>query len=421
MDAITLDRQVVELGVRAKAASHKLAMLSADVKNAALKAISDALLDRCSEIKSANQSDIVEGREKGLSEALLDRLTLNDSRIHSMADGLLDIAALPDPIGHVIDGSRRPNGLEIQRVRVPLGVLGIIYESRPNVTIDAAGLCIKSGNAVILRGGSEALRSNKALVQILTDAGASAGLPPDAVQLIENPDRFAAITLMRLEGLVDALIPRGGERLKNSVLENARVPVLTSLGGNCHTYIDADADIAMASDIAYNAKVSRPSVCNAMETLLVHADAAETLLPILFERYSSAKVEIRGCERTQAIYSDVKPAVEKDWDTEYLALILAVRVVDSLEEAIAHINQYGTGHSEAIVTNNYEAAQRFINEVDAACVYVNASTRFTDGSEFGMGAEVAISTQKLHARGPIGLNELTTYKTIIRGSGQIRL
>jgi glutamate-5-semialdehyde dehydrogenase len=359
-------------------------------------------------------------RERGLSETLLDRLTLNDARIQGMADGLRQVAALPDPVGQILSGGRLANGLEMQRVRVPLGVIGIIYESRPNVTADAASLCLKAGNAVILRGGSEAIRSNTVLARLLATAGERAGLPAHALQFIETTDREAAVALMRAEGLVDLLIPRGGERLKKSILANATVPVLASLGGNCHTFVDADADLAMAAAIAFNAKVSRPSVCNAMETLLVHSAIADALLPDLCARYSRAGVELHGDARVRARFPAALAADESDWATEFLAPVLAIRVVDSLDAAIDHIARYGTGHSEAIVTESYPNSERFIREIDAACVYVNASTRFTDGYEFGMGAEVGISTAKLHARGPVGLQELTTYKTILRGSGQIR-
>lgn len=416
-----MNETVLNQARQARIASRMLAGLSTDTKNAALEAVADALAVQTPAILDANACDLAAGRERGLSEALLDRLMLDARRIELMADGLRQIAALPDPVGQIIDGSRRPNGLELQRVRVPLGVIGVIYESRPNVTVDAAGLCVKSGNAALLRGGSEAIRSNLALARVCGIAGEKAGLPADSIQLIGTTDRDAALTLMQAEGLVDVLIPRGGETLKKSVLDNARVPVLTSLGGNCHIYVDALADIDMASEIAFNAKVSRPSVCNAMETLLVHSARAADLLPSLGRRLVEAGVEIRGCERTCALIAAAHAADEEDWATEYHALILAIRVVDSLDEALGHIARYGSGHSEAIVTRDYAAAQRFTQDVDAACVYVNASTRFTDGYEFGLGAEVGISTQKLHARGPIGLTELTTTKTIIRGSGQIRL
>ena len=420
MEESTVRETVLAQARRAKAAARTLASVSTDIKNAALNAMADALRAQENLILDANAADVSGGRERGLSDALLERLTLNAKRVQAMAEGLRQVAALPDPVGQALDGSRRPNGLDIQRVRVPLGVIGILYESRPNVTSDAAALCVKAGNAVILRGGSEAIHSNTILARLLASAGERSGLPPQSIQLIETVDREAATTLMQAEGLVDVLIPRGGERLKKIVLENARVPVLTSLGGVCHTYIDAGADLEMAADIAFNAKVSRPSVCNAMETLLVHADTAPALLPSLARRLSAAGVDIRGCERTRQLVPNAGAATEEDWATEYLCLTLAVRVVDSLDMALDHIARYGTGHSEAIVSNDYAHAQRFTQQVDAACVYVNASTRFTDGAEFGLGAEVGISTQKLHARGPIGLNELTTYKTIIRGTGQIR-
>ena len=416
-----MSETVLDQARRAKAAARKLATVSTDVKNAALRGIADLLVDQSADVRDANAADVAAGRERGLSEELLDRLTLNGRRIEAMAEGLLQIAALPDPVGQVVDGSRRPNGLEIHRVRVPLGVIGIIYESRPNVTVDAAGLCLKSGNAVILRGGSEAIRSNLALARLCAMASEKAGLPPDCIQLIGTTDREAALALMRAEGLVDVLIPRGGDALKRSVLDNARVPVLTSLGGNCHTYVDASADLAMAGDIAFNAKVSRPSVCNAMETLLVHEECAADLLPALGMRLKQAGVEIRGCDRARALIEGAMPATDEDWATEFHALILAIGVVDSLDAALDHIARYGSGHSEAIVTRDYPAAQRFTREVDAACVYVNASTRFTDGFEFGLGAEVGISTQKLHARGPIGLTELTTTKTVVQGAGHVRL
>lgn len=405
---------------RAKDAARQLALIGTDVKNVALSAMADVLMAQSTLILDANAADVAAGRERGQSEALTERLTLTPKRIAAMSEGLRQIAALPDPVGQVIDGSRRPNGLDIQRLRVPLGVIGIIYESRPNVTVDAAGLCVKAGNAVILRGGSEAIRSNTILARLLATAGERAGLPLHSIQLIETTDRDAATALMRAEGLVDVLIPRGGEKLKKVVLENATVPVLTSLGGNCHTYVDAGADLNMASDIAFNAKVSRPSVCNAMETLLVHVGVAAQLLPMLGKRLHGAGVEIRGCDRVRQHIPHALPGTEEDWATEFLALTLAVCVVDNLDDALNHIARYGTGHSEAIVTQNYANAQRFTQEVDAACVYINASTRFTDGSEFGMGAEVGISTQKLHARGPIGLTELTTTKTVVRGNGQIR-
>lgn len=416
-----MDEAVLQQARQAKLAARRLAGVDSSTRNDALCAMASTLLAATEDILHANAADLKAGRETGLTSALLDRLTLTRVRIAGMAEGLRQISALPDPVGEILSDDLRPNGLRIRRVRVPIGVIGIIYESRPNVTVDSAGLCLKSGNAVILRGGSESIRSNTALARIIACAAQSAGLPENAIQVIESVDRDAALTLMQAEGLVDLLIPRGGEGLKKSVLENARIPVLTSLGGNCHTYIDASADILMAEEIAFNAKVSRPSVCNAMETLLVHTDIANALLPTLITRLMNAGVEVRGCARTQAIFPGITPATEDDWAAEYLDLILAVRVVDSLQEAIDHIDHYGTRHSEAIVTQDRSSADRFTREVDAACVYVNASTRFTDGFEFGLGAEVAISTQKLHARGPIGLRELTTYKTIIVGDGQVRV
>ena len=415
-----MNETVLEQAQRAKRAARRLAGTGTQIKNAALFAMADALTAQAATVLDANAADVAAGRERGLSEALLDRLTLNSGRIAAMADGLRQIAALPDPIGQIIDGGKQPNGLDIQRVRVPLGVIAIIYESRPNVTADAAGLCVKSGNAVILRGGSEAFRSNSAIARLLKTASERAGLPADSIQLIETTDRQAATDLMQATGYVDLLIPRGGESLKKNILANATVPVLTALGGNCHVFIDSGADLGMAADIAFNAKVSRPSVCNALETLLVHADEAERLLPELGRKLEAAGVELRGCERTRTSLPNALEATETDWQTEYHALTLAIKIVDSLDEALDHIAAYSTGHSEAIVTNSHLNAERFLQEVDAACVYVNASTRFTDGAEFGMGAEVGISTQKLHARGPIGLQQLTTYKTIIRGTGQIR-
>jgi glutamate-5-semialdehyde dehydrogenase len=412
--------EVRTMAERAQVAARRIANSSSSERNAALNAMAEALVSEEATILQANSEDVEAARKKGTSAALLDRLALNKARVAAMAEGLRQIAALPDPLGEVLEGWRRPNGLEIQRVRTPLGVVGIIYEARPNVTADAAGLCIKSGNACLLRGGSEALASNAAIADALSGALVQAGLPADGVQLVRSADREAARALMRMNGLVDVLIPRGGEGLIRSVVENATVPVIETGTGNCHTYVDGSADLEMAAEIAYNAKCSRPSVCNAMETLLVHEVIAEDFLPPLAERLRAAGVELRGCERTQQILPGIIAATEEDWATEYLALILAVKVVSGLDEAIAHINRYGTRHSEAIVTEDYSAAQRFVREVDAACVYVNASTRFTDGFEFGFGAEVGISNQKLHARGPMGLRELTTYKYVIRGDGQVR-
>jgi glutamate-5-semialdehyde dehydrogenase len=371
-------------------------------------------------ILDANAKDVEAGRERGLSDALIDRLSLNQKRIEAMAEGLRQVAALPDPVGSIVSGWTRPNGLVVQKVRVPLGVVGCIYEARPNVTVDVVGLCLKSGNATVLRGGSEAINSNLALVDVLRKAAAESGVPEDAIQLICSTDRAEAQAMMRLNGIIDVLVPRGGAGLIRTVIETATVPVIETGVGNCHTYVDASADLRMAEEIAFNAKVQRCSVCNAMETLLVHRDVAEKFLPSMAERYRKAGVELRGCPRTRQIVPWAKEATEEDWYTEYLALILAVRVVDSLEDAIAHINKYGSKHSEAIVTSDYFAAKRFTEQVDAAAVYVNASTRFTDGFEFGMGAEVGISTQKLHARGPMGLEALTSTKFVVWGEGQIR-
>ena len=416
-----MSEQVELMSQRALIAARQLATTGTHTKDIALRGMAESLIAQHDAILAANALDIQAGREKGLSTTLLDRLLLTEQRIQGMAEGLRQIAGLPDPVGQVLEGSRRPNGLDIQRVRVPLGVIGIIYESRPNVTADAAGLCVKSGNAVILRGGSEAIHSNTVIARILAHAGECGGLPQHSIQFIETTDRSAALALMRAEGYIDLLIPRGGEGLKKMVMENATVPVLKALGGNCHTYVDSSADLTMAADIAFNAKVSRPSVCNAMETLLVHQDVAEALLPSLCTRYQEAGVELRGCEATRHLVPFVVLADESDWATEFLAPILAIRVVPSLDFALDHIAKYGTKHSEAIVTKDYDSAQRFVQEVNCACAYVNASTRFTDGFEFGLGAEVGISTQKLHARGPVGIVELTTYKTIVRGNGQIRV
>lgn len=412
--------QVKDLAIAARAAARSLAASGTGARNAALQAMADALVQSAPAVLEANQRDLETAANAGMPASLVDRLRLTRERIAAMAEGVRQVAALADPIGEVVEGWQRPNGLEIQRVRVPFGVIGIIYESRPNVTADAASLCLKSGNACLLRGGSEALHSNTAIVAILRQALAHAGLPEDSIQLIGTADRAAARELMRLNGLVDLLIPRGGAGLIQTVMQEATVPVIETGTGNCHTYVDATADLEMALSIAINAKCSRPSVCNAMETLLLHEVLMEEFLPPLHEAMTQRGVEIRGCERTLQALPGITPATESDWETEFLDLILAVKVVDGLDEAIAHINRYGTRHSEAIVTEDYTAAQKFLRDVDAACVYVNASTRFTDGFEFGFGAEIGISNQKLHARGPMGLRELTTTKYIVRGSGQIR-
>jgi len=371
-------------------------------------------------ILEANARDIAGAEERGLTPHLIERLTLTPTRIGEMQTGLRQVAALPDPIGAVLSGWRRPNGLQITKTRVPLGVIGIIYESRPNVTVDAAALCLKSGNAVLLRGGSEAIHSNVALARVLQDALQTVGLPTACVQLIESTDRAAARRLMTLNEYVDCLIPRGGAALIKTVVETATVPVIETGTGNCHIYVDKDADFTMAAKIVLNAKVQRPSVCNSAETLLVHRDVASAFLPLLGPQLADAGVEVRGDEQTRTLLPETREATEQDWYEEFNALILAVKVVDSLDAAVSHINTYGTRHSEAIITENYAAAQAFTDGVDCAAVYVNASTRFTDGFEFGFGAEIGISNQKLHARGPMGLEELTTYKYVVRGSGQVR-
>ncbi len=401
----------------AKAASVMLACMGSMKKNEALYAMAKALRDNTVYILSENEKDIAAGREKGTSEAMLDRLALSEARIEGMAQGLESVARLDDPVGEVAHTLLRPNGLSIGAKRVPLGVVGIIYEARPNVTSDAAGLCLKTGNATVLRGGSDAINSNISVVNVLRKAIASAGLPEDAIQLIDDTSREAATYMMGLNGVIDVLIPRGGAGLIQSVVKNATVPVIETGTGNCHVYIDESADLDMGVNIIHNAKTSRPSVCNAAESLLVHESVAQAFLPMMQSKLEG--VELRGCEKTRAII-DVKPATEEDYYTEYNDYILAVKVVDSLDEAIRHINKYGTKHSEAIVTESYNSAETFLERVDAAAVYVNASTRFTDGNEFGFGAEIGISTQKLHARGPMGLKELTTIKYIIRGNGQVR-
>ena len=404
----------------AKQAAAKLAVTSTAVKNAALLAMAAALEAQQSEILAANERDMTAAAAKGMKSSMLDRLKLTAERISGMADGLRQVAGLADPVGNVIDGKTLPNGLHITKIRVPLGVIGIIYEARPNVTADAAGLCLKSGNAVILKGGSEAMESNKTVAAILAQAAEGAGIPAGSIQFIDTSDRQAVQDLIHMNGLVDVVIPRGGAGLIQAVVRNASVPVIETGAGVCHTYVDKDADVEMAMKIAFNAKVQRPSVCNAMETLLVHKDIADKFLPMMLMMYNSSAVEIRGDKAVQEYSGQVHPATEEDWSTEYGDLRLSVKIVDSIEEAMTHIAKYGTGHSECIVTNNYQAAQLFQYTVDAAAVYVNASTRFTDGNEFGFGAEIGISTQKLHARGPMALPELTSTKYLINGNGQVR-
>lgn len=412
--------ELEHMGQKAKAAARILASAGAK-KDAALLAAAAALEKHAGKILAANRGDTDAARASGMRPSMLDRLTLTEARIHSMAEGVRQIAAQADPIGSVLEGHTNANGLKIEKVRVPLGVIGMIYEARPNVTADAAALCLKAGNAVILRGGKEAIQSNTAIAEILREAVAGEGLPEDSIQLIRDTTRESSIALMNLTGYLDVLIPRGGAGLIRSVVENSHVPVIETGVGNCHVFVDETADIDMAASIIFNAKTSRPSVCNAIETILVHKNIAARALPAVKAKLDEKNVELRGCERTREILGDcVIPAVESDWSEEYLDYILAIKVVDSLDDALAHIAQYSSGHSEAIVTENYRNAERFLAEVDAAAVYVNASTRFTDGGEFGLGAEIGISTQKLHARGPMGVNELTSTKFIIRGGGQIR-
>ena len=411
---------LTEMGKRAKAAARLLAA-AGPKKDAALRAAAEGLERSAGEILAANREDLAAARAGGMTDALLDRLALDEARIRGMAEGLRSVAAQTDPVGETVSGITRPNGLRIEKVRVPLGVIGIIYEARPNVTADAAAICIKAGSAVVLRGGKEALRTNLATETVLRAAMERAGLPADCVQLVRDTTHESAQAMMSLTGYLDVLIPRGGKNLIRSVTENARVPVIETGWGNCHIYVDDSADIAMAAEIVFNAKTSRPSVCNAAESLLVHRGIAERALPAIQKRLDEKHVELRGCERTRAILgSRVVPASEEDYGTEYLDYIMSVKVVDSLDEAVAHIAKYSSGHSEAIVTNSYENALRFTREVDSSAVYVNASTRFTDGGEFGLGAEIGISTQKLHARGPMGARELTTTKFIVTGNGQVR-
>jgi glutamate-5-semialdehyde dehydrogenase len=404
----------------AKDAAAKLAIIGSAAKDKALMSIADAIEERKPFILEANKQDLKSAEENGVSGAMLRRLALDDKKIAQMTDGVRQIAALRDPIGETIEGYIRPNGMEVRKIRVPLGVIGIIYESRPNVTVDAAALCIKAGNAVVLRGGSEAINSNLALATVIREAIGTNGLPEGCVQIIETTDRAAALELMKMKQYVDCLIPRGGKGLIQTVIENSTIPVIEHLDGNCHVYVDGAANLAMAEEIVMNAKVQNPGVCNAMETLLVSEEVAAEFLPKVCKRLADAGVEIRGCEKTQSLVPGVKEATEEDWYTEYLDLILAVKVVSGLDEAIRHINTYGSHHSDAIVTEDYSAARRFSNEIDSACVFVNVSTRFSDGYEFGKGAEMGISTQKLHARGPMGVEEITTYKYVVTGNGQLR-
>lgn len=411
---------LIEMGKRAVSAKYQLQQLKREEKDRALEHAAQALTAHAEEILEANEKDMQKGKDNGMHQGLLDRLKLDRRRIEAMAEGLRQVAALPDPIGECLESFDRPNGLHIEKCRVPLGVIGIIYESRPNVTADAFALCFKAGNAVILKGGSDALTSNIAITEVLRQAMEDCGISGDAIQLITDTDRSVTAAFMRLKEYVDVLIPRGGAGLIRAVVENSTIPVIETGTGNCHIYVDQDADLDMAIPIIVNAKTQRIGVCNACESLVIHEAVREALLPRLREALSEKKVEIRGDERVCATISDAVPAVEEDYGKEYLDYILSMKVVDSLEEAVCHINRYSTHHSESIITTNVEAAKYFQDRVDAACVYVNASTRFTDGFEFGFGAEIGISTQKLHARGPMGLKELTSYKYQITGNGQIR-
>ena len=418
-------QSVADLCRAAQAASRTLAALDSDTKDRALHAIADALVARTPEILEANARDMEAGREGGLSAALLDRLELDEARVQGIADGVRSIAALPDPVGEVIDGFRLPNGLDVRKVRVPLGVIAVVYEARPNVTIDAAALCLKSGNAIVLRGSSSAAHSNAVLASIAAEAAEGAGVPEGAIALVAGGGREELAELATQTGVVDLIIPRGGEGLKNALKGVATVPVIYAASGNCHVYVDASADLDAAERIVVNAKVQRPGVCNAAETLLVHVDAAAEFLPRALRALREKGVELRVDGRAHAAAGEdlagtLLDATDEDWDTEFLALVLAVKVVDSVEEAIEHVNAHGSGHSEAIVTNDVAAARAFEKGVDAACVYINASTRFTDGGEFGMGAEIGNSTQKLHARGPIALRELCTFKYVVQGDGHVR-
>jgi len=417
--------ELEEKGSAAKAASRRMAYLSTDVKNKALHNISDDLLTRKNEILTANRIDYREAEASGMSTAMLDRLMLDSSRLESIARDVLTVAALPDPVGEIFEMRTLPNGLQIGKKRVPLGVIGAIYESRPNVTIDISVLCLKSGNAIILRGGREAIHSNSALAGVVHEAATRAGMPDGAAQFIGNTDRALVNHMLKMNEVIDLIVPRGGANLIRFVKEKATVPVVAGGIGVCHTYVDRSADIDKAVAIAFNAKVQRPTVCNALDTLLVHNDIAKRYLLLVAAEWAKVEVEMHCDERALAILKPnaslkLVPATDEDWGKEFLSLVAAVKIVDSLDEALEHIEHYGSGHSEAIITEEYGAAMRFLNEVDAACVYVNASTRFTDGAQFGLGAEVGISTQKMHARGPFGLRELTSYKWIIFGSGQVR-
>jgi len=415
-----IKQYVSDKAKKAKAASRALANISTEIKNSALFKMAVGLEKEASRLMTENKKDVVEAEKKGLSKAMIDRLTLNADRIKAMAEGLREVAALPDPVGEVLKMWRRPNGMEVGRMRVPIGLIGIIYESRPNVTADSAALCLKSGNAVLLRGGSEAVHSNMAISQVLSKAGSEAGIPDGSVSFIENPDRACVMEMLKLNQFIDLIIPRGGEGLIRMVSENSTIPVIKHDKGVCHVYVDCKADPEMAGEICFNAKVQRPGTCNAMETMLVHKDLSSSFLPAMIGRFIKAGVEVRGCAKTRTLVPDVKQATDADWDTEYNDLVLNVKVVDNMNDAMEHIAAHGSQHSESIVTNDYLNARRFLREVDASAVFVNASTRLNDGYEFGLGAEIGISTTRIHARGPMGLEELTSTKFIVLGSGQIR-
>lgn len=417
---MTLKEEILLIAKRAQEARGELSTLRTETKDRALRKMAQAIRKEGEFILSENEADLRSAEKNGISSAFRERLRLTSKRLEGISDSLEKIATLPDPVGEITKAWKAPSGLEISKVRVPIGVILIVYEARPDVTADASGLCLKSGNSVILRGGSEAIRSNVALAQVISAAAEKAGIPKGAIQIVKRVEREAVEELLTLSQWIDLVIPRGGEGLIHTVSELSTIPVIKHYKGICHIYVDEAADLKMAEEIAFNAKVNRPGVCNAMETLLVHKSIAGKFLPSLGRRLLEAGVEIRGCARTRKTISEAKEAIEEDWKTEYLDLILSIKIVSSLDEAIMHIEKYGSGHSEAIVTDSYYAAERFLQAVDAACVYVNASTRFTDGGQFGMGAEIGISTDKLHARGPMGLEELTSYKYIIRGEGQIR-
>jgi glutamate-5-semialdehyde dehydrogenase len=415
-----IKKYVLDKALEARAGARALAKASSRQKDEALVRMAEALKKRAKELISANRKDIQYAEGKGLSKAMIDRLTLNEKRVDEMAQGLIEVSALPDPVGEVIRMRQRPNGMSVGKMRVPIGVIGIIYESRPNVTADAAGLCLKAGNAVILRGGSEAIHSNKAIVKVLREALKKQGLHEGAATFIDTPDREAIMEMLKLEGIVDLIIPRGGEALIRAVTENSRIPVLKHYKGDCHIFVDRDADLIMAEEICFNAKVQRPGTCNAMETMLVDEAIAEGFFPKMLKRFEKAGVELRGCPKTLAIYPNITEVQEEDYYREYLDLTLNVKVVEDMDEAMEHIAKYGSAHSDGIVTMNYDRAMRFLREVDSSAVLVNASTRLNDGFQFGLGAEIGISTDKIHARGPMGLEELTCTKFIVLGSGQLR-